>query len=136
MAKSKKEIVPKDDPEFEIRFLEGVLKRSPKFFEALVSLGDLYTKQKLYEKGLSVDLKLAMLKPEDPVVLYNLACSYSLINDLEKSLRVLKVAVQKGYSDLDYLMEDADLLNLRQFQGFKDFFAETRAKTPSSQEIK
>lgn len=136
MAKSKKEIVSKDDPEFEICFLEGVLKRSPNFFEALVSLGDLYTKQKLYEKGLSVDLKLAMLKPEDPVVLYNLACSYSLINDLEKSLRVLKAAVQKGYSDFDYLMEDVDLLNLRQFQGFKDFFAEARTKAPSSQEIK
>jgi tetratricopeptide (TPR) repeat protein len=132
MAKSKKEALNKEDPDFEIKFLEGVLKVSPNFTEALVNLGDLYTKQGFYEKGLSVDLKLAMLKPEDPIVLYNLACSYSLIQDVEKSLKVMKAAVQKGYSDLGYLEQDADLINLRQFSAFKSFLAEIKTKTKTS----
>ena len=133
MAKSKKEIFPKDDPDFEIRFFEGVLAKSPNFIEALVNLGDLYTKKGFYEKGLSVDLKLATMKPEDPFVLYNLACSYSLINDLEKSLKVMKAAVKQGYSDFDHLEQDGDLLNLRQFPAFKSFFADikTKGKAPS-----
>ena len=136
MAKNKKEAPSREDPDFEIQFLEGVLKASPNFVEALVNLGDLYTKQGFYEKGLSVDLKLAMLKPEDPIVLYNLACSYSLIHDLEKSLKVLKAAIKQGYCDFDHLEQDADLINLRQFPAFKSFLVEikAKAKAPSLKE--
>lgn len=128
MSKSKKERMPKDDPDFEIRFFEGVLKKSPNFAEALINLGELYTKRGFYEKGLAVDLRLTMLKPDDPVVLYNLACSYSLIKDLDRAFRVMKAAVQKGYSDFEYLEQDADLVNLRQMPAFKDFFVEAKGK--------
>ncbi len=128
MSKSKKESTLKDDSDFEIRFLEGVLKTSPNFAEALINLGELYTQKGFYEKGLAVDLRLTMLRPDDPVVLYNLACSYSLIKDLDRAFRVMKAAVQKGYSDFDYLEQDTDLVNLRQLPAFKDFFAEARGK--------
>ncbi|MCX5680991.1 MAG: hypothetical protein NT079_01700 [Candidatus Omnitrophica bacterium] len=129
MGRNKKSDQVKEGVEFEIQFLEGVLRTSPNFIEALINLGDLYTKNGSYEKGLLVDLKLAALRPDDSMILYNLACSYSLVHDLEKSFEVMKSAIHKGYLDFDYLEKDDDLINLRQFPAFNSFFADTKTKT-------
>jgi len=42
-------------------------------------LGNAYTENGMYAKGLLVDLKLSRLKPNDPLVHYNLARSYALL---------------------------------------------------------
>ena len=113
---------------FEIQFFEAILNELPDFDEVLIALGDLYTKKGLYEKGLEIDQKLSRLKPRDPVVFYNLACSYSLIHDIDKSLETIKRAIQYGYDDFDYLESDGDLHNLRQDDRFKQFFSKVKHK--------
>jgi len=128
MPKNKQTTDTKEDLDFEIQFLEGVVKTSPDFAEALVNLGDLYTKRGLFEKGLAVDKKLFALRPDDPIVLYNLACSHSLVNDLVSSFEVIKIAIQKGYRDIDYLEKDTDLANLRNFPPFEDFLVKMKTK--------
>lgn len=117
----KRETKNRDDVDFEIKFFEDVLVKRPNFTEALAALGDLYTKKGLYEKGLHVDKKLAGLKPDDPMVLYNLACSYSLVNDIDHALATIKQAIGYGYNDFGYLEQDSDLMNLRQDDRFKQF---------------
>ena len=117
----KKEINKKKDEQFEIQFFEGVLKGSPNFVEALIALGDLYTKHGFFEKGLHVDQKLVQLKPDDSIVLYNLACSYSLLGNLEKAFRVIQIAVARGYDEFDFMQKDSDLEKLREYLPFKDF---------------
>ena len=117
-----------DEDEFEIAFYEGILKNQPDFIEALVALGDLYTRNGYYEKGLVVDKKLEVLCPEDPIVLYNLACSYSLLNQLDESLDLVKRAVKKGYCDFDHMEEDSDLDNLRKDQRFRRYFMRIKQK--------
>jgi len=107
--------------DFEISFYEGVVQHSPDFVEALINLGDLYTKRGDYEKGLQVDERLYQLAPQDPVVLYNLACSYSLLNQIDKAYRTVKKAVHCGYNDIKFLESDQDLNNLRQDDRFKRF---------------
>ena len=104
--------------DFEIRFFEGILKNAPHFFEALSALGDLYTRKGLYEKGLKADLKLVKMKPDDPIVFYNLSCSYSLINDLDNGLETIKKAFDCGYDDFDHLEKDRDFKNLRADERF------------------
>ena len=128
MAQNKERADNAEDMDFEIRFLEGVVEKSPDFIEALINLGDLYTKRGSFEKGLAVDLKLSSLRPGDPIILYNLACSYSLMNDPERSLEAIQRAVQHGYRDVDFLSQDRDLANLRKFPPFLDFLARIRAK--------
>ena len=54
----------KEDFEFEINFYENILKERPDFVEALMALGDLYTKAGFYEKGLSIDKRLTRLRPD------------------------------------------------------------------------
>ncbi len=119
-----------DNMDFEIRFYEGVLNKQPNFIEALMALGDLYTRKGEFAKGLIVDQKLARLRPEDPIVHYNLACSYSLLQDIDKAFEALQKAVEKGYCDVDYMLKDRDLANLRQDKRFKQYIEKLKSKSP------
>jgi tetratricopeptide (TPR) repeat protein len=109
----------KTDDEFEIWFLEGVLERYPAYNECLMFLGNLYTANGMYEKGLSIDVKLSKLKPCDSVVHYNLACSYSLLGSVTKALESLGKAIDSGYNDISHLENDSDLEGLRDEAGYE-----------------
>ena len=109
----------KTDDEFTIWFLEGVLDKYPTYVECLMYLGNAYTATGLYEKGLEVDLRLEKLRPGDPLVHYNLACSYSLMEMLSESLGALEKAVDLGYDDLEHLMGDSDLDGVKDEDGYK-----------------
>lgn len=101
------------DLDFEIGFYEKLLKKKPDYIEALIVLGDTYTKRGFYQKGLEIDKRLTRLKPDDPVVFYNLACSYSLLNLIDEACAVLKKAIELGWRDFRWLKKDPDLENLR-----------------------
>jgi tetratricopeptide (TPR) repeat protein len=102
----------------EIAFIEGVVRRDPAYVEALQILGDDYTRRGRIDDGLKVDQQLAQLLPDDPSVLYNLACSYSLTNDAEAALCALDRALSAGYSDFKWLATDPDLENVRKHPAF------------------
>lgn len=105
---------------FEISFYEGLIRENPNFVDALIPLGDAYTKCGFYEKGLEVDLKLANLTPLDPVVYYNLACSYSLLKKQGLALKSLKRSLNLGYQDIQFIIEDPDLADLRKDSRFSE----------------
>src|SRR3972149_5633061 len=86
----------KEDLEFEIRFFEGISRRDPRFVEALQILGDAYTLTGQWKKGLHIDKRLAKLCPDNPLVFYNLACSYSLVNKLDDAFGALRAAINLG----------------------------------------
>ncbi|UCD14844.1 MAG: hypothetical protein JSV34_03730 [Candidatus Omnitrophota bacterium] len=111
---------------FEIRFYEKLLRVRPDFVHVLFCLGDAYTQKGFYKEGLEVDKRLAKLKPEDPIVHYNLACSFSLVEDIDAALREFKKAVLLGYDDFSYIFQDADLENLRKDAAFKEFLCKIR----------
>lgn len=115
-----------DDLDFEIRFYEEILKEKPDFIEALIAIGDLYTQRGLVEKGLEVDLRLSRLRPDDDGVLYNLACSYSLMREIDKAFGAMKLALECGYDDLNYLEVDDDLEHLRKDERFQEYFDRLR----------
>ncbi|MBF0595293.1 MAG: hypothetical protein HQL22_10050 [Candidatus Omnitrophica bacterium] len=114
--------------EFETAFYEKVLEYAPDFIEALICLGDHYTRQGFYEKGLRVDEKLARLRPDDAVVMYNLACSYSLMNDIPLARGAMVKAFELGYDEWDHLRKDADLANLLRDSEFQLCMSEYRMK--------
>ena len=109
----------KTDDEFTIWFLEGVIEKYPTYVECLMYLGNAYTATGMYEKGLKVDLKLARLRPKDPLVHYNLACSFSLLRRLNESLGSLEKAIDLGYDDLVHLVNYSDLDSLRDDEVYK-----------------
>ncbi|HUS59683.1 MAG TPA: hypothetical protein VM141_13640 [Planctomycetota bacterium] len=102
-----------DGCDWEISFFEGIVEHSPNYVEPLQNLGNLYTVRGLYAKGLEIDKRLVKLRPKDAIVSYNLACSLSLVGELEPALCELRKAIGLGYSDIEYMRKDGDLDNLR-----------------------
>ena len=61
------------------------------------------------------------------MVLYNLACSYSLTKQMEPAAAALSQAIDRGYNDFKWLLKDPDLQNLRKHSLFKKLRAKMRA---------
>jgi tetratricopeptide (TPR) repeat protein len=106
------------DLEFEIRFFESVLRRSPRYAQVVEILGGLYTRQGRVADGLKMDRKLVRLQPDNATAHYNLACSLALSKRRADALRTLRRAVQLGYRDLDWMLQDPDLDGLKNHEEF------------------
>ena len=100
------------------------MKRDRNYVEALQLLGDHYTKRGRLTDGLAIDRRLARLCPQDPLVFYNLACSYSLTGEFRKAANSLRKALSHGYRDFKWLRKDPDLEPLRQQPVFARIEAE------------
>ena len=101
------------DLDIKITFMEGIVRRDPKYVEALQILGDHYTQRGQYDFSLKVDKRLSRLEPRNPLVFYNLACSYSLNSDFDLAASALEKALSLGYNDFKWLARDPDLRQLR-----------------------
>ncbi|MBN1270096.1 MAG: hypothetical protein JXB04_10945 [Kiritimatiellae bacterium] len=97
----------------EMEFLEALHRRRPQDVNILRALADLYTKVGRIEEGLKADLELVKLCPGECEAWYNLACSYALAGDRDRAFDVLSRAVDLGYRDQQWLIEDGDLDSLR-----------------------
>ena len=96
-----------------IQFMEGIVRRDPKYVDALQLLGDHYTARGQFVEGLKVDRHLSRLEPDNPLVFYNLACSYSLTSHFDRAAKALEKAIDLGYNDFKWMAEDPDLRKLR-----------------------
>jgi tetratricopeptide (TPR) repeat protein len=112
--------------DLEIRFYENILRTNPNFIQVLMRLGDAYTRKGFYEEGLKVDRQLAKLRPDDPIVHYNLACSLSIVGEVSLAFKELRKAVALGYNDFSYFLKDSDLENVRKHPQFNSFLAEIK----------
>jgi tetratricopeptide (TPR) repeat protein len=114
------------DLDIKIQFMEGIVRRDPNYIEALQLLGDHYTQRGLYDRGLKVDEQLSRLEPHNPLVFYNLACSYSLIGEIDPAAKALEKALTLGYRDFKWLAKDPDLRTLRKHPVFREIEARIR----------
>jgi len=121
-------LVHETDLDFEIAFLEGVLRSWPEYVDALKLLAEDCTRRGLYMKGLEADEKLAALLAFDPVVRYNLACSYALVGRPEAALAALRAAVELGYDDADHMSQDKDLESIRSDKRFQSLLRKVRRR--------
>ncbi|MFC1709599.1 hypothetical protein ACFL2J_06065 [Candidatus Omnitrophota bacterium] len=111
------------EQKFEIEFYENIIQKRPNFIEALKALAETYTKSGECKKGLELDKRLVKLLPDDYIVHYNLACSYSLLGDIDNALKSMRQAIALGYDDFDYINKDPDLANLRSDKRFEEIFS-------------
>lgn len=107
------------DLDVEIGFLEGLVRRDPSYIEALQLLGDDYTRRGRIEDGLKVDRQLQTLRPHDPEVLFNLACSLALSGNHPGAIQELLNAIEAGYRDFRWLSRDPDLAKLRKDPAYR-----------------
>ncbi|MFA6959752.1 MAG: hypothetical protein WC205_03260 [Opitutaceae bacterium] len=116
----------KEDPAFDIAFYESVLRREPRYEDVIELLGGLYTKTGRIADGLKMDRKLVKLQPDNATARYNLACSLALSKRRADALRALVAAVDLGYSDYDWMLQDPDLDSLKNVREFKALLAKLK----------
>lgn len=75
---------------------------------------------KMAEKDL---LEAQRLQPQNPEIVINLACIYSLRDDNDKAIASLKQALQLGFNRRDFLEKDPDLAKVRQDPRFAALLA-------------
>ena len=95
--------------DFELEFFAGILDRHPEYVDVLRVHGNNLTLKGLFADGLKVDKRLVKLRPADALAHYNLACSLSLLRKRDSALKTLRQAIELGYRDFQYMLEDRDL---------------------------
>lgn len=108
---------------FSLEFCDTVLAKRPTHVEALELAANHFTELGYFDDGLRLDERLAALKPDDPGVLYNLACSLALTGRIDQALHILAQSVANGYSDYRHLTTDRDLNPLRSDPRFGEILA-------------
>lgn len=119
--------------QFEKDFFEELIRKNPNYVDALSALAEIYTAAGDYAAGLALDERLSNLCPADPVVFYNLACSYALVNRVSEALSALDEAVRLGYHDWKYAQRDTDLTVLSGQPRFLEILQKMRKEAAASQ---
>jgi tetratricopeptide (TPR) repeat protein len=70
-------------------------------------------------KALDYAQRALKINPDDPLLLYNIACMYAQLGNPDESLNALEKAVDKGYGQRDWVEHDTDLDSLREIPRFK-----------------
>jgi TolB-like protein/Flp pilus assembly protein TadD len=78
----------------------------------LAKLGNIPRAIEFATKSLSID-------PEDPMVLYNAACVYALIDKREEALAHLERSIMNGFGDRESMANDPDLDSIRRTPWFQ-----------------
>lgn len=104
---------------FCLEFCSDILGKRPAQLEALEMAANHFTALGYYTDGLLLDQRLAMLRPGDPGILYNLGCSFALVGSVNDALVSLTRAVKFGYSDRKHMQNDQDLVSIRGDERFK-----------------
>ncbi|MGZ4868344.1 MAG: TPR end-of-group domain-containing protein [Candidatus Angelobacter sp.] len=79
---------------------------------AFAGLGDYVQALEWSDRALSMD-------PEEPSVLYNVACNYALLNETEKALDCIEKAFAKGFGHKEWMEHDPDFLSIKNHPRFK-----------------
>jgi hypothetical protein len=96
-------------------------------------LGNAFLDVKDYEQAIKT-YHMAEKMNYNPLsnVLYNLACAYSLKQDIENSLKYIQLAIENGYNNNAHILTDSDLENARKDNRFNEVYqsAMSGAKDP------
>lgn len=112
--------------EVQAGFLRALVERDPRYVDALEELAELELQLGRVEVVLGLDERLKILRPRDPEIRYNLACSLTLNRMFEQAAAELSAALELGFEDLQSLQSDPDLEDLRAHPAFRPIRARLR----------
>lgn len=121
--------VRKDDPNWDIRFYETVLRRAPGYIDVIEILGGLYTRTGRIADGLRMDRKLVRIQPHNATAHYNLACSLALSDRKADAIRALRRAIELGYRDHEWMTQDPDLEALKGVPAFDNLLGQLQPES-------
>jgi len=111
----------------------------PKLFEAMhkraLSLLNETQNFPLIQQAKSLLIDMLSLIPKHAITLYNLSCAESLLGNKKNAIDILKSAIQDGgYSNVEHMMSDPDLTNIRDEPEFKNLVASLQPQEKMEEE--
>ena len=79
---------------------------------SFISLGD-------HAQGIEWSDRALAMDPEEPSVLYNVACNYALLKETEKALDCIEKAFHKGFGHIEWMEHDPDFSSVKNHPRFK-----------------
>lgn len=110
--------------DFELAFFTGILDRVPDYADVLQAHSGNLTVKGMVKEGLAVDQALVRLRPNDADARYNLACRYALLKQPDLAVATLRTAIELGYRDFRYMIQDRDLDSVRKDPRFRALLRE------------
>ncbi len=99
------------------------LNHDDKIFEAYINLSVAQLRGQEFDQAYLTLQKLRKLQPQNPSLYYNLACYYSLTNQLEFGKVAIQKATQLGFKNFQTLKNDPDLENLKDDPAYNKWLA-------------
>ena len=94
------------------------LAQHPDDARAHIFYAQTLAKLKQVDKAKEIGKKAYDLSPNDTVMLYNLACLFSRLEERETAVDYLKKALESGYQNYEWIKRDADFDNIRNEPGY------------------
>lgn len=95
----------------------------PKFDKAYVNRGNAHWHLGKYEESFADYQTAIKLNPADPNAYYNLACRYALRKNETEACLWLKKAVEKGFTQWEFIKKDSDLDAIRTSPCYREIMA-------------
>lgn len=107
-----------EQADFEVEFYGRILARNSNNIDVIRRLVEHLSRRGDYVGALPLYQKLVGLRSQDCIARYNLACTLSMLGDLDAAILALEAAFEIGYSDIPHLESDTDMEPLRQLAGY------------------
>ncbi|HSA91818.1 MAG TPA: protein kinase [Terriglobales bacterium] len=102
-----------------LEIIERHLQLNPDDVRALYLGANSHAKAGNRAQALEWTQRAYSVEPDDPGVLYNIACNYALLNEPEKAIDCLQKALALGFGHVQWIVNDSDLESLRTHPGFR-----------------
>lgn len=96
------------------------LEIDPEYYNAYFNLGITFNRMKQYDSSIAYFRRAIQLNPQPNITYYLLAGSYARNNKTEEALSNLKLALEKGYDNYEYIIVEPDLDSIRKNKAYKD----------------
>jgi hypothetical protein len=106
------------------------------FAKTYYEMGNAYMDKKDFKTAIE-SYKMSETMSYEPIslVLYNMSCAYSMLEDGENSLKYLQLSIENGYTNLDHIMSDEDLTFVRNHDQFSETVKTAMAGNTSSDAV-
>lgn len=101
-----------------LRVLLEIKKIIPKEKAINLNIANLYYQRKEYSESITFYNKELSIAQENPIAFYNLACSYSLIGNIEASLKNLEKSISLDKNYIEMAKNDKDFENIKNHPDF------------------
>jgi serine/threonine protein kinase/Flp pilus assembly protein TadD len=112
----------------QIQVLQEQLRQVPEDARAWILLASDHASLGESEAAMRELQKATSLRPRDPIIVYNAACTYGVMNKKTEALELLKRLGEVGNFSFDWASRDPDLACLHEDPEFQRLVAEDRAK--------